>query len=140
MVHDRVECVGSIVDAMDRTRWVNDTWAAISRGDIRSLADALAPDAQWRAVYDGPWNCRNKAMILTTMSDQITNGLSGQIEEIVDQGDRIIVGFRPDDANLDSWPLDHGVRYLVVTLRGESVTELKGCTDRRSALDYAATG
>ena len=92
-------------------------------------------DAQWRAVYDGPWNCRNKAMILSTMSNQITNGVSGQVEEVLEHGNRVIVGFRPDHPGPGSWPLDDGVRYLVVTLRGERVTAMKGCIDRQTALE-----
>lgn len=122
---------------MDNVKWVNDTWDAISRGDLAPLEAALAPDAQWRAVYDGPWNCRNKIMILDAMKFNLANGLSGQLEEILEHGDRIIVAFRPDHHAPEAWPLDKGVRYMVVTVAEGKVTEMKGCLDRKVALEYA---
>lgn len=122
----------------DNVRWVHDTWDAVSRGDLAPLEAVLAPDAQWRAVYDGPWNCKNKAAIIEVMGRNLANGLSGEVEEVLELGDRLVVAFRPEHHLGDAWPLDNGVRYMVVTIDGDSVTELKGCLNRQVALDYAA--
>jgi ketosteroid isomerase-like protein len=122
----------------DNVRWVHETWDAISRGDLSPLEAVLSPDAQWRAVEDGPWNCTNRAAIVEVMGRNLDNGLSGDVEEALEFGHRLVVAFRPTNPAPGIWPLDNGIRYLVVTLDGDLVTELKGCRDRQFAMDYAA--
>ena len=123
---------------MDHLQLVRDLWDARSRGDLEPLAAALAPTAKWRAVEDGPWNCENAAAIIDVMRSQLADGLSGTIEDAFELGDRVIVAFRPDRSRPDGWPLENGVRHLVVSFADDRVTELKGCADRASALAYAA--
>jgi ketosteroid isomerase-like protein len=111
-------------------------WEAISQGDLAPLEAALAPDARWRAVEDGPWNCDNRATILEVMKRNVEEGrLAGRVENVTELTDTVVVGFRPDRA--DGWPLDNGIRYMVVTTRDGLVTEMKGCPDRKTALAYA---
>jgi ketosteroid isomerase-like protein len=117
---------------------VRDTWAALSRGDLSALEAALAVDAKWRAVEDGPWNCESRAAIIEVMARNLENGLSGRIEEVLDLNERAIVGFRPDHHEPGAWPLDNGVRYVVLTLRDGQIMEMKGCATRQAALAYAA--
>ena len=116
---------------------IRDLWDARSRGDLEPLRAALTPDAKWRAVKDGPWNCESAAAIIDVMTRQLADGLSGQIEDVSEIGDRVVVGFRPDRHSPGAWPLDNGIRYLVVSLAGDRVTELKGCAGRAAALAYA---
>lgn len=125
---------------MDHEQLVRETWLAMSGGDLAPLEAALAPDAKWRAVEDGPWNCENRATIMAVMSGNLANGLAGDIEEVLDIGKRVLVGFRPDSHQPGGWPLDNGIRYLVLTLTGDLVTEMKGCIDRATALVYAESG
>jgi ketosteroid isomerase-like protein len=126
-----------VVRMEDPARWVRDTWNAMSGGDLAPLEAALAPDARWRAVHDGPWNCESRQQIVEVMGRNLATGLSGQVEEVLEVGDRLVVAFRPDHHHGDGWPLDNGVRYLVVTMDGDQVTELKGCESRSVALEYA---
>src|SRR5450755_466894 len=53
----------SYAAGVDYEQLVRDTWDALSRGDMAPLENALAPNAKWRAVQDGPWNCGNRAAI-----------------------------------------------------------------------------
>lgn len=117
--------------------FVRTTWTAIQAGDFSALETSLAPDAQWRAVEDGPWNCENRAMILRVMQDRRSRILEGEVDSVTVVGDRIVVGFRPLKKGLDAWPLDNGVRYVVLTLRDGLVSELKGHATKNAALDYA---
>jgi ketosteroid isomerase-like protein len=123
--------------AQDLEGLVRHTWESVSRGDLWALEAVLAPDARWRAVEDGPWNCENRAAILEVMGHNVAAGLSGQVEEVIELGDRAIVAFRPDRHDPEGWPLDEGIRYLVLTTRAGLITEMKGCVDRRAALAYA---
>lgn len=123
---------------MDRLRLVRDTWEALRGGDLGPLAGALAPDARWRAVEDGPWNCEDRAAIVEVMRHNLANGLSGQIDDAFIVGDRVVVAFRPQRQKPGGWPLDDGIRYVVVSTSDDLVTEIKGCTDTSAAVAYAA--
>jgi hypothetical protein len=57
---------------------------------------------------------------------------------VLEAGDRVIVASRPDHHDPGAWPLEDGVRWLVVTFDGELVSELKGCWTRADAFSYAA--
>jgi ketosteroid isomerase-like protein len=123
---------------VDNGEFVRATWEAIAGGDVDALEAVLTPDARWLAVEDGPWNCENRGMILAAMSHNVDGGLSGTIEEVLAVGpQRVLVGFRPDHHRPNAWPLDDGVRYLVLTLRGALVSEMKGCATRVAAVAYA---
>jgi ketosteroid isomerase-like protein len=123
---------------MDHVIEVRDLWAAISRGDLAPLQAALEPNARWRAVDDGPWNCDNRTAILEVMGRNLEAGLAGSIEEAFEVAGRVVVAFRPEPSTKATWPLENGLRHLVVTLAGDRITELKGCSTRAAALDYAA--
>ena len=115
-------------------------WRAWSSGDFHAISAAFAPGARWRAVEDGPWNCANREQILNVMrQNRARRGApEGEVEEIVDVGERIVVAFRPANPTPDGWPLDGGVRYVVLTIEDGLVTEMKGCASRQVAFDYAA--
>jgi ketosteroid isomerase-like protein len=122
---------------VDYEQLVRDTWDALSRGDLAPLENALAPNAKWRAVQDGPWNCESRAAILDVMTHNLAAGLSGRIEDVLPVADRVVVAFRPDNHQPGAWPLDDGIRYVVLTVAQGRITEMKGCADRKTALSYA---
>jgi ketosteroid isomerase-like protein len=126
---------------MDHEQLVRETYDALSRGDYEAVKARFAPDARWRAVEDGPWNCENRDAILTIFAEQRTAS-RGAVEDVFDVGERVVVAFRPHEQDSDGpWPLDDGIRYVVVTLdAGGLVTEMKGCANRTVALEYAASG
>jgi hypothetical protein len=113
-------------------------WEAMSgAGDLSVLEGALDPEAQWLGVEDGQI-CENRKMILTVMKRNLPRGFAGRIEETVEVGGRIVVAFRPDQPETTDG-LDHGIAYVVVTMRDGLVIELKGCADRAAAMTYAQT-
>jgi len=117
---------------------VRETFAAIEGGDFEALEQVLTPAARWRAVEDGPWNCESRTQIVEVMRESRERGaLDGSVEAVEDLGPKAIVAFRPAHPGGEQWPLDGGIRYLVLTFAGERIAELKGCTDRAAALAYA---
>lgn len=114
---------------------------AWSEGDLTSLERALAKDARWLAAVEGAAGCEGRKTIVEVMSRNGARHAHGSIEEIAQHGSRVLVAFRPaTPAGLQDRPLDHGIAYMVVTISGGEITELKGCADRASALEYARFG
>lgn len=119
---------------------VRSVWEALTRGDLSRLESALAEDARWRTVWEGPTNCEGRSTIVQTISRNLA-GMRGSIDEIVQAGSCVIVGFRPEPSSEQAdRPLDNGLAYMVVTIREGKISELKGCADRPSAIRYAETG
>jgi hypothetical protein len=98
----------------------------------------LAPDATWRAVEDGPWNCHGAAAIIDVMARNLANGMAGRIEEAFAVGDRVVVAFRPERGEPPQWPLEDGIRYVLVSLANDRVTEIRGFSTRQAALAETA--
>jgi hypothetical protein len=115
-------------------------WEALGRGDIEPLRDALAPGAQWLPVYEDWGGCDGREEILDWLEYSLSQGLKGRIEETVEVGPHVLVAFRPDGPVNPDRPLDEGIAYMVLTLAGGAVTEMKGCADRASALAYMGAG
>jgi ketosteroid isomerase-like protein len=124
---------------MDQEKLVRETWSALSGGELAVMERVLAPDARWRAVEEGPWNCESRSQIIEVMGQNLARGLSGQVEQVLDAGaGRAIVAFRPDGSQAGGWPLEDGVRWVVLSFGEDGlITEMKGCATKRDALDYA---
>jgi ketosteroid isomerase-like protein len=116
---------------------VHRTWEALSAGDESALEAAFAPEARWLPVDETEGGCESRKQILAVMRHNVDNGLSGRVEEVMDLGDRAIVAFRPGAGREPPWPLDRGIRYLVLSERDGLIVEMKGCIDRSAALAYA---
>jgi len=115
---------------------VRRAWDALIQGGVEVLAEVLAPDAQWYGVEDGQL-CDGRKAIVDVMSRNLGGRLRGTVEETIQDGSRVIVAFRPEQpAQLDR-PVDEGIAYMVVTIHGGHIVEMKGCADRSAALSYA---
>lgn len=92
-------------------------------------------------MEEGATNCDGRATIVGIMRRNLGGRLRGSIEEASQVGSRVIVGFRPDrPADADGRPLEGGIAYMVVTVEGGRIAELKGCADRAAATRYAEMG
>lgn len=114
---------------------------ALIEGDYTVLKASLAEDAKWRTVHEGATNCEGREKIIAIMRRNLAGRLRGTIEEATQAGSRVIVGFRPEQpAGADGRPLEAGIAYVVVTVEGGRIAELKGCADRAAATRYPETG
>jgi len=112
-------------------------WAALRAGELDVLEGAFAPDARWRGVDDGAWACENRRQILSVMSRADAAAPTAAVEQAIQFGDRVLVAFRPDRPPPEGRPLEDGIAWVVVTVRGGEIVELKGCADKAHALAYA---
>lgn len=130
------------MNPMDETHEVEllrRVWEAMAQGDLTVLEHKLAPDAEWHGVEDGQL-CGNRAAILDVIGRNLPGRLQGTIEEMIQDGPRVIVAFRPEQpAELDR-PMNGGIAYMVVTIRDSRIIEMKGCADRAAAIAYSQRG
>jgi ketosteroid isomerase-like protein len=116
-------------------------WEAMTEGDFAVMANSLAENARWRTVWEGPTNCEGRSTIIDEMTRGLAGRLRGRIEEMIQTGPRVVVAFRPErPSDVANRPLDDGIAFMVVTVAGGKITELKGCVDRAAAIAYAQTG
>ena len=118
---------------------VRRAWDALAQDGPEVLGEVLAPDAQWYGVEDGQL-CEGRKAIIDVMSRNVAGRLRGTVEEIIQDGSRVIVAFRPEQpAQLDR-SVDEGIAYMVVTVRDGHIVEMKGCADRSAAVSYTRSG
>jgi len=118
---------------------VRRAWDALIAGGPEVLGEVLAPEAQWYGVEDGQL-CDGRKAIIDMMTRNLAGRLRGKVEETIQDGPRVIVGFRPEQpAQLDR-PVDDGIAYMVVTICDGHIVEMKGCADRPAAVSYARSG
>jgi ketosteroid isomerase-like protein len=118
---------------------VRRAWDALIQDGPEVLGGVLAPDAQWYGVEDGQL-CDGRKAIIDVMSRNLAGRLRGTVEEIIQDGPRVIVAFRPEQpAQLDR-PVYEGIAYMVVTIRDGQIVEMRGCADRSAAVSYAQSG
>jgi len=114
---------------------VRRTWDAMTQDGPEVLGEVLAPDAQWYGVQDGQL-CDGRKAIIGVMSRNLAGRLRGKIEETIQDGPRVVVAFRPEQAAQVDRPLDDGIAYMVVTIRDRQIVEMRACADRAVAQSY----
>ena len=60
-----------------------DAWR---RGDFEALEELLAPEATWRAVEPGEWDCESRDDILRTLRERYEEGFTKGHIELVEGG------------------------------------------------------
>jgi len=112
---------------------VRELWTALAAVDLAPLRERLAPDARWRAVENGPWNCDTVRDLQGDWAQPGIRSLRADRRRARARrpGDR---RFCPDHHEPGAWPLEDGIRWLVVTFDGDLGGELKGCWTRADAI------
>ncbi|HEY1853148.1 MAG TPA: nuclear transport factor 2 family protein [Solirubrobacterales bacterium] len=69
---------------------------AASHGDLEVIAELLDDGVKWHGGDpSGPGSCSNKGQALEFMRQAIARGGVGELVEIVEAGDRVVVVLRP---------------------------------------------
>ena len=79
-----------------------DAW---KRGDFEALEELLAPDATWRAVEPGEWDCERRDDILRTLRERYEEGFTLGPIELVEAGRRtVVLVSHPAEVGGEEWP------------------------------------
>ena len=98
-----------------------------------ALDQLLDPQVEWFGIEPGPWDCHDRSKVLRTIREQLAPGVTTRVEELVEGGDKVVVGLRT------RWPGrgEDPPFYRVLTLRGGKIVRMQDCPDRASAFQTA---
>jgi ketosteroid isomerase-like protein len=110
-------------------------YEAVARGDVDALRPLLAADVKWHGGDESaPEACRGSAEVLEVVSAAGERGGIGELVDVVDAGDRVVVILRPPATEEG----DAALRANVTTFRDGRVIEMVGYETPDEA--FAAVG
>lgn len=90
-------------------------WGAVSRGDLDTLSEILAPNVVWHATGSNPWRGDHDGVeeVLDYLGHigQLTATFDATLEDVLSSEDRVLIVFR---ANLHREVRDLEVGYLLL--------------------------
>ena len=121
---------------------IRTAYGAYSRGDITAMREFVEAELEWTyldpSIADPqPQVCHGRGELEAALQRQTERGLTSRLEEVIANGDRVVVGVRT--AGIDAFrmrqPQDRN--YDVFTVRDGSVVAMRACRDRDEALAIA---
>jgi ketosteroid isomerase-like protein len=117
-------------------------YRAYASGDLQAMLEFVDPDLEWTYLDPSledpqPQVCHGRHELESALARQAGRGLRAQLEEVVGQGDRVMVVVRTP--GVDAYrvrPADDR-NYSVFTVRGGRIVALRDCRDRQQALHLA---
>lgn len=126
----------------ERQQLIQEAFAAYGKGDLEPLKGLFAPDARWIGVPGGAgeggkaYACESRTQIVGRLEQHIKNGRRFTLGEMVEQGERVAVGFTIHNPDW-SGPVS---TFKVFTFRpGENIVmQMNDCIDESYALQALA--
>jgi ketosteroid isomerase-like protein len=110
---------------------------AMRRRDLESIATRLDPDVVHQGVHDH-LVCNNRDEVLGTMRGGLTpEDLGVDHLEMIDAGDRVVVGFAGPRWRDIPWTAEHGQLFIVYTLRDGRIVRMDDYLTRDEAVAAA---
>lgn len=118
---------------------------------LDAVAAPFAPDAEWFAEESGPWDCHSRQDIMATYQRHLDEGAQGEVAEVVEAGDQVVLGLRVHHPAHDHGEHVHGEHdhvghdhgeaftYHVLTMRDNQIVRMQDHPDRASALHAIGT-
>jgi ketosteroid isomerase-like protein len=108
---------------LDLARAGLDAW---KRGDFEALEELLAPEATWRAVEPGEWDCESRDDVLRTLRDRYEQGFTmSPIELVEGKPGKVILVSHPAQVGGPEWPEETAI---VITFRDGRVVAMQDCS------------
>jgi len=107
-------------------------FVAAARGDFAAIGELLAPDVKWHGGDPSAVDaCHNRDQALHFMRQAIDRGRLGELVDVVDAGEKVVVVMRPQG------PGTPELRANVTTFRDGKVVEIVAHDSPESALAAA---
>ncbi|HEX3721752.1 MAG TPA: nuclear transport factor 2 family protein [Nitrolancea sp.] len=118
---------------------IRNGYAAYIRGDMRLLLELVDPDLEWTYLDPGfedpePQVCHGRHELETALKRQARRNLKSEIEEVISQGDRVMLVVHTP--GIEKHRNRHGDErnYDVFTVRDGRIVALRACRNREEAL------
>jgi ketosteroid isomerase-like protein len=109
-------------------------YEAIARGDVEAVRDMLAPDVKWHGGDErASGACRSRDQVLEFMRQAHRRGGVGELVEVIDAGERVVVILRPPSTG----PGESELRANLTTFRDGLVVEMVAFESPAAALAAA---
>lgn len=120
-------------------------YAAFAEGDLSSVLDLVDADFEWTfldpSVPDPePAICHGRDQLAYWMSRDSGWRLSAELEEIVANGDRVLVVTRSPGIDQLRERSTGDRNFHVLTIRDGRITALRACRDRNEAIGLVTAG
>jgi len=121
---------------------VAEAYGAYTRGDLAAMLKLVATDLEWTYLdptvdYPSPHVCHGRQELQTALERQGSMGLRSRVEEIVGDGDQVLVVVHTPGADAHRARKTNDRNYDVVTVRDGLIVALRACHDRREAASLA---
>ena len=109
--------------------------AAWKRGDFEALEELLSPDATWRAVEPGEWDCESRDDILRTLRKRYEEGFTlGPIELVEGGPGTVILLSHPAEVGGPDWPDETAIAITFSEGKVVAMQDYSTLADARRAL------
>lgn len=118
-------------------------YEAYSRGDMATMLRFVDPDLEWTYVDPAmeepePRTCHGRDELETALERQAERGLKAELEEVVANGDRVMVVVRTPGVDSLRVRKADDRSFAVFTVREGRIVALRDCRDREEALAAAS--
>jgi ketosteroid isomerase-like protein len=135
-------CPHHLREVNGRPQLIQDAFAALASGDLGPFKKLFAPDAKWIGIPGAAgeggkaYECESRSQIVGRLEQHHKNGRRFTLGELIEQGDRVAVGFTINNPDW-SRPVN---TFKVFTFRpGENVVvRMNDCIDESYALQVLA--
>ncbi len=121
---------------------IRKAYEAYARGDVAVVLDLVDPELEWTYLDPSfenpePQVCHASRELEIALERQAERGLKAELEEVVGNGDQVMVAVRTP--GIDAYRLRKADdrNYAVLTLRDGWIVALRDCRNREEALAVA---
>ncbi len=117
---------------------VREAYRAYARGDLAGMLEFVDPDLEWTYLDPGladptPQVCRGRRELRIALERQSAHGLRSELEEVVGNGERVLVVVHTPGADAHRARKTNDRNYDVATVREGHIVALRACRDREEA-------
>jgi len=126
----------------DNADVIRRAYQAYAAGDLASMLEVVAPDLEWTYLdptleQPTPQVCRGRHELEQVLRHWAEHGLRAELDEVVANGDLVMVGVRTPGADAHLGRPGQDRAYSVGRVRDGRIVALRDCRDRREALQLA---
>ncbi len=124
---------------------VRTAYEAYARGDLPTMLGFVDPEFEWTYLDPSfedpePMVCHGRQELQTALERQVERGLMSEMEDVIGNGDRVVVVVRTPGIDAYRVRKADDRNYDVLTVGEGRIVAIHACRDREEALGVAGVG